>query len=223
MDTATNTAATTTATGTPEATGAPAPETTDSAPAAAAPDTAAEQTAESAADIEAMIQRAVDRATNKLGNDNKKLRAELEAERKKNLSASELKQLELQEKEDAIAERERALTDKENRLIAIKAIKEVGLDDGSDASLAIVDFVMAEDEEGIRERVKVFDALIKRIVKAQVDGVFRSNGRTPGVGSETAANAGGQNDSIAARLGRNAASTHKAAQSVLDHYTGGKK
>lgn len=223
MDTATNTAATTPATGTPEAPGTAAPETPAAVP-AAAPEAAPEQPAEtSATDIESMIQRAVDRATNKLGNENKKLRADLEAERKKNLSASELKQLELQEKEDAIAERERALTDKENRLIAIKAIKEAGLDDGSDASLAIVDFVMAEDEGAIRERVKVFDALIKRIVKAQVDGVFKNSGRTPGVGSDTAANAGGQNNSIAAQLGRNAASTTKAAQSVLDHYTGGKK
>ena len=223
MDTATNTAATTPATGTPETTGTAAPETTAAVP-AAAPEAAPEQPAEaSSTDIESMIQRAVDRATNKLGNENKKLRADLEAERKKNLSASELKQLELQEKEDAIAERERALTDKENRLIAIKAIKEVGLDDGSDASLAIVDFVMAENEEAIRERVKAFDALVKRIVKAQVDGVFKSNGRTPGVGSDSASNAGGQNDSIAARMGRSTANNNKAAQTVLNHYIGGNK
>lgn len=174
-------------------------------------------------EVEKLINRAVDRATNKLGNDNKKLRSDLETERKKNLSDKEIKDLELQEKEKEIAERERALTEKENRLLAIKAIKEAGLDDGSDASLAIVDFVMAEDEEGIRERVKTFNALIERIVKTKVDGVFKANGRTPGVGSETAANAGGQNDSFAARIGRNAASTNKAAQSVLDHYIGGNK
>lgn len=174
------------------------------------------------AEVEKMISSAVDRATNKLGNDNKKLRGDLEAERKKNLSDKELKALELQEKEDEIAERERALTEKENRLFSIKAIKEVGLDDGSDASLALVDFVMADTEETIMERAKTLNAFIERIVKAKVDGVFRANGRTPGVGSETAANAGGQNESFAARMGRNAASTNKAAQSVLDHYIGGK-
>lgn len=174
-------------------------------------------------EVEKLINRAVDRATNKLGNDNKKLRSDLEAERKKNLSDKEIKDLELQDKEKEIAERERALTEKENRLIAIKAIKEAGLDDGSDTSLAIVDFVMADDEEGIRERVKTFNALVEKIVKAKVDGVFRANGRTPGVGSETAANAGGQNESFAARMGRNAASTNKAAQAVRDFYIGGNK
>lgn len=175
-----------------------------------------------AADIEKMIQRAVDRATNKLGNDNKNLRSELEKERRKNLSDKEIKDLELQEKEKQIADRERALTEKENRLFAIKAIKEAGLDDGSDASLAIVDFVIGEDEETTTERVKAFSALVDRIVKVRVDGVFKANGRTPGVGSDTAANAGGQNDSLAVRMARNTASANKAAQTVLDHYIGGK-
>lgn len=176
-----------------------------------------------ATELEALIQKAVDRATNKLGNENKKLRGELEAARKAKLSDDEIKQLEMKEKEKEIADRERALTEKENRLIAIKEIKAAGLDDGSDASLAIVDFVMAEDEEGIRERVKTFNALVERIVKTKVDGVFKANGRTPGVGTDSAANAGGKNDSIAARLGKNAANTTKAAQTVLDHYLGGKK
>lgn len=176
-----------------------------------------------ASELETLIQKAVDRATNKLGNENKKLRNELEAARKAKLSDDEIKQLEMQEKEKEIADRERALTEKENRLIAIKEIKAAGLDDGSDASLAIVDFVMAENEEGIKERVKAFNALVERIVKTKVDGVFKANGRTPGVGTDSAANAGGKNDSIAARLGKNAANTNKAAQSVLDHYIGGKR
>lgn len=173
--------------------------------------------------LEKLIQSAVDRATQKLGTENKKLRGELEAARKAKLSEDEIKQLEMKEKEKAIEDRERALTEKENRLIAIKEIKAAGLDDGSDASLAIVDFVMAEDEEGIRERVKTFNALVERIVKVKVDGVFKANGRTPGIGTDSAANAGGKNESLAARLGKNAANTSKAAQSVLDHYLGGKK
>lgn len=206
--------------------------TTPASPESTAADQAAEQvettpeTAQaespSAAEIEKMIQRAVDRATNKLGNDNKNLRSELEKERRKNLSDKEIKDLELQEKEKQIADRERALTEKENRLFAIKAIKEAGLDDGSDASLAIVDFVKGETEDETVERVKTFAALVERIVKGRVDGVFKASGRTPGVGSETAANAGGQNDSLAIRMARNTASANKAAQTVLDHYIGGK-
>lgn len=174
-------------------------------------------------DLESLIQRAVDRATNKLGNENKKLRGEIETLRKANMNDAEIKKLEIEDREKELAERDKALTDRENRLTAIKAIKEAGLDDGSDASLAIVDFVMAEDENAIRERVKTFNALIERIVKSKVDGVFKANGRTPGVGSESAANAGGQNESVATRLGKSVAASNRAAQSVLEHYIGGKK
>lgn len=175
-----------------------------------------------ASNLEKLIQSAVDRATQKLGTENKKLRADLEKARKEKLSEDEIKQLEMQEKQKALDDRDKALTEKENRWFAMKAIKEAGLDDGSDASLAIVDFVMADTEEGIKERVKAFDALVKRIVQSKVDGVFKANGRTPGVGSDSASNAGGKNESIAARLGKNTANANKAAQSVLDHYLGGK-
>lgn len=172
--------------------------------------------------LEDMIQRAVDRATNKLGNENKKLRGELETLKKEKLSDDELKQLEMQEKEREIAEREKRLQEKENRLLAIKAIKEIGLDDGSDASLALVDFVMGEDEAAIKERVKVFDALVKRFVTAQVDKVFKSNGRTPGVGN-TAAIDTKKKDSVAVRIGQNTAKANEKAKTTLDYYTGGKK
>ncbi len=42
------------------------------------------------------------------------------------LTDEELKKLEIENKEKEIAEREQAITDKENRLFAIKAIKEAG-------------------------------------------------------------------------------------------------
>ena len=204
-----------------ETTAAPQTEQQQTAPAAPTPATE-QQPADNGSKLESLIQSAVDRATNKLGNENKKLRGEIETLKKAKLSDDELKQLEMQEKEKEIADRERALTEKENRLIAIKEIKAAGLDDGSDASLAIVDFVMAEDEAGIKERVKAFDALVKRIVKSQVDAVFKANGRTPGVGTDTAAAAGGQNDSIAVRMGKHAAASNQKSRSILDNYIGGK-
>lgn len=186
-------------------------------------DTAASTASESKiGNLEELIQRAVDRATNKLGNENKKLRGQIDELKKAKLSDDELKQLEIQEKEKEIAEREQRLAEKENRLLAIKAIKEIGLDDGSDASLALVDFVMADDEAGIKERVKTFDALVKRFVQAEVDRVFKSNGRTPGKGT-SAASETEKNDSIAVQIGQKAAKANKAAQSTLDYYIGGKK
>lgn len=191
----------------------------------AASNPAAEQPAgdNKGSNIEELIQKAVDRATNKLGNENKKLRGEIEKLQKANMDADELKNFELSEKEKEIADREKALTEKENRLTAIKAIKEAGLDDGSDASLEIVDLVMAEDEKGIKERVTALNNLVTRLVKSQVEARFKDAGRTPGVGSDSAANAGGQ-DSFGATMGKKTAAVNQKSQSVLDHYiNGGKK
>lgn len=173
--------------------------------------------------LEALIQSAVDRATNKLGNENKNLRKQVEDLKKANMTDSEIKELEIKEREKTIAQKEKELAERENRLVAIKAIKEIGLDDGSDASLALVDFVMAEDEAGIKERVKTFDALVKRIVQGQVDKVFKTNGRNPAKGSASTATGDDKKDSVAVRLGQSTAKANKAAQSTLDYYTGGKK
>lgn len=173
--------------------------------------------------LEELIQRAVDRATNKLGNENKKLRGQIDELKKANLSESELKQLAIEEKEKEIAEREKQIQERENRLIAIKAIKEIGLDDGSDASLALVDFVMAEDEDGIKARVKSFNDLVKRFVQSEVDKTFRANGRTPAKGSTSAPNGDDKATSYAVKLGQNTAKANKTAQTTLDYYIGGKK
>ena len=182
----------------------------------------AQEGAEGAQDskMEALIQRYVDRATNKLGNENKKLRDQIKKMEREKLSGDEIKELELRDKENEIAEREKALLDRENRLSAIKAIKEIGLDDGSNDSLALVDFVMADDEEAIKGKVKVFDALVKRFVKAEVDRVFKSNGRTPGIGNAAAAEDDGKQNSMAVQLGKNAAQANKTARNTIDYYLG---
>lgn len=173
--------------------------------------------------VEKLIQSALDRERNKHGNEMKKIRAELDAERKKNMSEKEIKDMELQEREKTLAERDKALTEKENRWIAMQAIKEAGLDDGGKDSLELVGFVMADTEDGIRERVKTFKTLVDAIVKKQVEGVFKANGRTPGVGSDTASNAGGENESYAVRSGKNAAAVNQKSRSILDSYgLGGK-
>lgn len=135
-----------------------------------------------APDIEKIVQTAVDRATNKLGNENKKLREQLDNLKKSKLTDEEIKQLELKTKEDEIAEREKALAEKENRLYAIKAIKTAGLDDGSDKSLELVDFVLSDNTEDIDAKIKTFSELMKKFVQSEVDKTFKENGRNPGKG-----------------------------------------
>lgn len=126
-------------------------------------------------DIEKMVQQAVDRATNKLGNDNKKLREELDKLRKEKLTDEERAALDKAEFERQKAEFQM----EKNKLYAVKAIKAAGLDDGSDKSLELVEFVMGDSEETIDARVKVFGELVKKFVAAEVDKTFKDNGRNP--------------------------------------------
>lgn len=130
-------------------------------------------------DIEKLVQQRVDKAIAKLGKDKSDLQKQLDQLKKEKMTDEERKQFELSEKEKLIADREKALLEKENRLYAIKAIKEAGLDDGSDKSLELVDFVMDTDTEAIDNKIKAFDALVKKFVKAEVDKTFKTNGRTP--------------------------------------------
>ena len=113
-------------------------------------------------DIEKLIQQAVDRATNKLGNDNKRLREELDTIKKEKLTAEERAELERKQEREQF-EQERAEFQKEkNKLYAVKAIKAAGLDDGSDKALELVNFVMGSDEKEIDSRVKAFGDLVKK-------------------------------------------------------------
>ena len=133
--------------------------------------------------LEKKIQQAVDRATNRLGNDNKKLKEELEKLRKEKLTAEELQKIEAEEKEKDRAEREKAVKDAENKLYAVKAIKKAGLDDGSETALDILSLVGGDDEETIDSNIKALKALVDKLVKSEVEKTFRGNGRTPAKGS----------------------------------------
>ncbi len=133
--------------------------------------------------LEKLVQAKVDKITSKLGKEKAELQRQLEQLKKDKLTDDEKKQFEISEKEQEIAERERALLEKENRLYAIKAIKAAGLDDGSDISLELIDFVMADDPSIIDTKIKAFDKLLKKLVKIEVDRTFKENGRNPQSGT----------------------------------------
>lgn len=135
--------------------------------------------------LEKLIQAKVDRITSKLGKEKAGLQKQLEQLKRDKLTDDERKQLEISEKEQEIAERERALLEKENRLYAIKSIKAAGLDDGSDQSLELVEFVLADETEEIDRRVKVFGALVKKFAQNEIDKKFKENGRNPNAGGKT--------------------------------------
>lgn len=129
--------------------------------------------------LDKIIQSRVDKQMAAERKKNVELEKKLKNLQQAKLTDDELKQIEMEEKEKAIAEREKAIQDKENRLYAVKAIKEAGLDDGSDISLSLVDFVMAEDETEINAKVKAFKELFDKAVTAEVNKRFKENGYTP--------------------------------------------
>lgn len=172
--------------------------------------------------LEKLIQSSVDRQTAELGKKIAALQKENDKLKKDGKSAEEVKQLEISEREKTIAAKEKELQDRENRLFALKAIKEIGLDDGSPKSLSLVDFVMAEDESAITERVKAFNDLVQSFVSAQVDAKFKAIGRTPN--GAAAQNSGEEKKpSVAESLGKRRAEQAKKSNDILSMYLGGKK
>lgn len=129
--------------------------------------------------LDKIIQSRVDKQLAAARKANADLEKKLKRLQQAKLDDDELKQIEIEEKERAIAEREQAILDKENRLYAVKRVKEEGLDDGSDLALAIVDFVMGEDETEIDSKVKAFKELFDKAVATAVDKRFKEGGYTP--------------------------------------------
>lgn len=148
----------------------------------------------------------------------------LEALQKEKLTDDEVAELERKKHEKELADREKAVTDKENRYFAIKAIKDAGLDDGSDKALALVDLVVTgneDTEETITAKVKAVGEYISAVVAVKVDERFKNNGRNP-----NGSNDGGDDkdkDSIAVQLGKQKAEQNKKANDVLAKFgIGGK-
>lgn len=176
----------------------------------------------SSVDLEKLLQSRLDKAMAEERKKSAALQKELDKVKKDKMTDDERKQAEISEKEKELAEREQMLLDKENRLTAIKAIKEAGLDDGSGLSLELVDFVMGDNEEAIKNKVKTFKELFDKFVKAEVDKTFKQNGRNPN-GSNNPAPEGNNNDnSVAAKLGAAEAAKAKQSTDILNLYLGGK-
>lgn len=87
-----------------------------------------------------------------------------EAEKLARMNATEKYEYELEQREKAIAEKERALTLAENKNEASKILAEKDID------LALVDFVVAEDADTMAENIKKLDKAIKASVAKRLAG-----------------------------------------------------
>ncbi len=143
------------------------------------------------------------------------LNKELEKMKKEKMTADELKKYEDEKRSTELAEREKAITEKENRYYAVGAIKKAGLDDGSDTALKIVNLVMAEDTKGIDAKVAALGELVNKLVDAKVNAKFKAAGRTPNGGTGGSGNEGNDNkNSLAEKLGKARAEQAKKSNDI---------
>lgn len=148
----------------------------------------------------------------------KKLEKQIEAMQKEKMSAEELKKFEDEKRTKEFAEKEAELKDRENKLYAVKAINDIGIDCGSDDLSVLTSLVTTgvESAEEIDERLNSVKKVIDEAVKAECERRFKDAGRTPkGAGK---ANETEEND-IAKKLGARRAESDKKAKSILDYYT----
>ena len=112
-------------------------------------------------EVDALLQREADRrVTAALKKQESKTR---EAEKLAKMNDEQKFQYELEQREKAIAEKERALALAENKNIASKILAEKGI------SLQLVDFVVADDAETMDANIKILDKAFKASVKAEVE------------------------------------------------------
>lgn len=174
-------------------------------------------------EVEKRVQQAVDRATNKLGNELKTFREENERLKKEKMSDDERTQYERDEYEKALQEREAKVSLAERRMYAMNKLRAAGLDDGTEEASSLIDYVMADDEKGIDNRVDGFKTLFNKRVQTQVDATFKQNGRQPNGGGGSDKKDQKEDDAVtlAQQIGKQAAEANKAAKSVIEQYTGG--
>lgn len=92
-----------------------------------------------------------------------------QAEKLAKMNESEKFQFELEQREKAIAEKEHALAIAENKNEASKILADKGL------SVALVDFVVAEDAETMNANIKLLEDEFKKSVKLEVERRLATN------------------------------------------------
>ena len=116
-------------------------------------------------EVDKMLQSEVDRRiTSALKKQAKTNEAKIkEAQKLAQMNESEKFQYELEQREKAIAEKEKALALAENKNIASQILADKGL------SLSLVDFVIAEDAETMNSNIRLLEKAFKDSVKREVE------------------------------------------------------
>lgn len=117
------------------------------------------------AEVMELIQKEADRrVTDALKKQERKTNAKIaEAQKLASMNEAEKYEYQLQQREQAIAAKEKELAMLENKNEASKILSEKGI------SLALVDFVVAEDAETMKSNIDLLDRAFKASVKAEVE------------------------------------------------------
>ena len=116
-------------------------------------------------EVNMLLQRESDRRVSEALKKAEKKNAEKvkEAQKLAQMNENEKFQYELEQREKAIAEKEKALALAENKNIASKILADKGL------SFDLVDFVIAEDAETMNSNIRLLDKAFKDSVKREVE------------------------------------------------------
>lgn len=122
-------------------------------------------------EVNELLQREADRRVSQaLQKQEKKNQEKVrEAEKLARMNEQEKYQYELEQREKAIEEKEKALALAENKNEAGKILADKGL------SLDLVDFVVAEDAETMKDKIATLEKAFKSSVKAEVERRLSSN------------------------------------------------
>lgn len=122
------------------------------------------------AELEALLQSETDRrVTEALKKADKKAAEKIkEAEKLAKLNADERLQYELEQREKAIADKEKQLALLENKNEASKILSEKGI------SLELVSFIVADDADTMMANINTLDKAFKASVKAEVEKRLKS-------------------------------------------------
>lgn len=167
--------------------------------------------------LDKYIGEKVAKKTATLKDENVALKKAIEQMKKEKMTDDQIKEHERKEYEKELAEREKAIKARENKSFALEQINELGLGKGGVAALELADLIIADTDEEMTKRAKTLDSLVKALVKEQVDETFKKHGRNPSGGEAGAGNAQPEN-SLAKKLGEQAAKRNELSKKVLDYY-----
>ena len=116
-------------------------------------------------EVDALLQKEADRRVTEALKKQERKNADRvrEAEKLAQMNEQQKYEYQLEQREKAIAEKERALALAENKNEASKILAEKGL------SLSLVDFVVAEDAETMNANISLLDKAFKQSVKVEVE------------------------------------------------------